>query len=152
MNEKSWLHSKFMLVIVGCMAVLYILIMGNLLFVSGRTPRMHYQYNLVPFETIRPLLLERERYHTEAWVKNLFGNIVLFIPLGIWIPWLFRRCRLFLTFTSTVVLLLLGVEVTQLITRVGSFDVDDIILNTIGAWIGYAGFKLILCSGRRTRN
>ncbi|WP_339302781.1 VanZ family protein [Paenibacillus sp. FSL R5-0519] len=152
MNEKSWLHSKFMLVIVGCMAVLYILIMGNLLFVSGRTQGLYYQYNLVPFETIRPLLLERERYHTDAWVKNLFGNIVLFIPLGIWIPWLFRRCRSFLTFTSTVVLLLLGVEVTQLITRVGSFDVDDIILNTIGAWIGYAGFKLILYSRRRTRN
>ncbi|MEK4526314.1 MULTISPECIES: VanZ family protein [Paenibacillus] len=112
----------------------------------------YYQYNLVPFETIRPLLMERERYNTDTWVKNLFGNIVLFIPLGIWIPWLFRRSRTFLTFTSTVVLLLLGVEVTQLITRVGSFDVDDIILNTIGAWIGYAGFKLVLCSQKRTRN
>jgi len=152
MSEKSWLHSKWILATVGFMAVLYILIMGNLLFVSGRTPGMYYQYNLVPFETIRPLLLERERYHTDAWVKNLFGNIVLFIPLGIWIPWLFRRCRSFLTFTSTVVLLLLGVEVTQLITRVGSFDVDDIILNTIGAWVGYAGFKLFLLSPGKTRN
>ena len=72
--------------IVACMAVLYILIMGILLFVSGRTPSMYYQYNLVPFETIRPLLMERERYNTDTWVKNLFGNIVLFIPLGIWIP------------------------------------------------------------------
>lgn len=152
MNEKSWLHSKWILATVGFMAVLYVLIMGNLLFVSGRTQGLYYQYNLVPFETIRPLLLERERYHTDAWVKNLFGNIVLFIPLGIWIPWLFRRCRSFLTFTSTVVLLLLGVEVIQLITRVGSFDVDDIILNTVGAWIGYAGFKLFLLSPGKTRN
>ncbi|WP_339242024.1 VanZ family protein [Paenibacillus sp. FSL R5-0517] len=152
MNEKSWLHSKWILATVGFMAVLYVLIMGNLLFVSGRTQGLYYQYNLVPFETIRPLLLERERYHTDAWVKNLFGNIVLFIPLGIWIPWLFRRCRSFLIFTSTVVLLLLGVEVIQLITRVGSFDVDDIILNTVGAWIGYAGFKLFLLSPGKTRN
>ncbi|WP_342572728.1 VanZ family protein [Paenibacillus sp. FSL R5-0749] len=152
MNEKSWLHSKWILATVGFMAVLYVLIMGNLLFVSGRTQGLYYQYNLVPFETIRPLLLERERYHTDAWVKNLFGNIVLFIPLGIWIPWLFRRCRSFLIFTSTVVLLLLGVEVIQLITSVGSFDVDDIILNTVGAWIGYAGFKLFLLSPGKTRN
>ncbi|MGN7412516.1 VanZ family protein [Paenibacillus sp. SAF-068] len=152
MNEKSWIHSKFMLVIVACMAVLYILIMGSLLFVSGRTPGLYYQYNLIPLETIRPLLLERERYHTDAWVKNLFGNIVLFMPLGVWIPRLFRRCRSFLIFTFTVILLLLGVEVTQLITRVGSFDVDDIILNTIGAWIGYAGFKLFLFSSGKTRN
>ncbi|WP_375137230.1 VanZ family protein [Paenibacillus pabuli] len=133
------------------MALLYVLIMGNLLFVSGRTPGVKYQYNLVPLETIKPLLLEKNRYSTESWVKNLFGNIVLFIPLGIWIPWLFCRCRRFLPFTGVVVLLLLAVEITQLITRVGSFDVDDIILNTMGAWIGYIGFALFIYSQRRTR-
>ncbi|SEK29029.1 VanZ family protein [Paenibacillus sp. OK003] len=152
MNEGSWFYSRWMLTIVACMALLYVLIMGNLLFVSGRTPGMNYQYNLVPLETIKPLLFEKNRYHTEAWVKNLFGNIVMFIPLGIWIPWLFRRCRTFLPFTGIVVLLLLAVEITQLITRVGSFDVDDIILNTVGAWIGYIGFVLFIYSQRRTRN
>ncbi|WP_405156517.1 VanZ family protein [Paenibacillus sp. FSL K6-0108] len=152
MNEGSWLYSRWMLVIVGCMAVLYMLIMGNLLFVSGRTPGVNYQYNLVPLETIKPLLFEKNRYHTEAWVKNLFGNIVLFIPLGVWIPWLFRRFQRFLPFTGIVVLLLFAVEVTQLISRVGSFDVDDIILNTVGAWIGYIGFALFIFLQRRTRN
>ncbi|MDK8190741.1 VanZ family protein [Paenibacillus sp. UMB7766-LJ446] len=152
MNEGSWLHSRRMLAIVACMAVLYMLIMGNLLFVNGRTPGVNYQYNLVPLETIKPLLFERDRYHTEAWVKNLFGNIVLFIPLGIWIPWLFRRCRKFWPFTGVVVLLLFAVEVTQLITRLGSFDVDDIMLNTVGAWIGYIGFALFLYSQGKTRD
>ncbi|KOY17434.1 hypothetical protein AMS66_05730 [Paenibacillus xylanivorans] len=141
-----------MLAIVACMATLYVLIMGNLLFVSGRTPGVNYQYNLVPLETIKSLLFEKNRYHTEAWVKNLFGNIILFIPLGIWIPWLFRRYRKILPFTGVVVLLLFAVEVIQLITRVGSFDVDDIILNTMGAWIGYIGFAFFIFSQRRTRN
>ncbi|WP_258166497.1 VanZ family protein [Paenibacillus sp. PCH8] len=150
MSEQSWLHSRWMLIIVICMAALYTLIMCNLLFVSGRAPGPNYQYNLAPFETIRPLLLERERYNTDTWVKNLFGNIVLFIPLGIWMPWLFRKCRRFLSFTSIVVMVLLAVEVTQLIARVGSFDVDDIILNTIGAWIGYAGYQLFIFSLRKT--
>ncbi|WP_053779881.1 VanZ family protein [Paenibacillus xylanivorans] len=152
MNEDSWLHSIWMLAIVACMATLYVLIMGNLLFVSGRTPGVNYQYNLVPLETIKSLLFEKNRYHTEAWVKNLFGNIILFIPLGIWIPWLFRRYRKILPFTGVVVLLLFAVEVIQLITRVGSFDVDDIILNTMGAWIGYIGFAFFIFSQRRTRN
>ncbi|QOS78626.1 VanZ family protein [Paenibacillus sp. JNUCC31] len=143
MNKGSWLRSRWVLAIVACMAALYMLFMGNLLFVSGRTPGMNYQYNLVPLETIKPLLFERYRYHTESWVKNLFGNIVLFIPLGIWIPWLFRRCRKFFTFTGTVVVLLFAVEFTQFITRVGSFDVDDIILNTLGAWMGYIAFTLL---------
>ncbi|WP_440119079.1 VanZ family protein [Paenibacillus sp. QZ-Y1] len=152
MSGKSWLYSRWMLAIVTCMAALYTLIMCNLLFVSGRAPGPNYQYNFIPLETIRPLLLERERYNTDTWVKNLFGNIVLFIPLGIWIPWLFRGCRTFLTLTGIVVMLLMIVEVTQLVTRVGSFDVDDIILNTIGAWIGYTGFRLCISSQRRTRD
>lgn len=130
--------------LVAVFAIVYLWIMGNLLFIHGRAPGDRYQYNLVPLETIGPLLLERERYSTEAWVKNLFGNIVLFIPLGIWIPWLFRPCRTGLKFTMTVIVLLLAVELAQLVLRVGSFDVDDIILNTIGAWIGNIVFRLFI--------
>jgi glycopeptide antibiotics resistance protein len=126
--------------------------MCSLLFFKGRTQAVHYQYNFVPFETIRPLLLERENYTTDAWVKNLFGNIVLFIPLGIWVPWLFRHYRSWLKLTLIVVFLLLLVETIQLITRVGSFDVDDIILNTFGAWIGFSSFRLFIDWPRKTRS
>ena len=58
--------------------------------------------------------------------------------------WLFRSCRTGLKFTWTVILLLLAVELAQLVLRVGSFDVDDIILNTLGAWIGYIAFRLFI--------
>lgn len=152
MSRRAWLYSKPVLAFITFLAVIYTLIMCNLLFFSGRAPGVNYHYNLVPFETIRPLLLERERYSTEAWVKNLFGNIVLFVPLGIWIPWLFHRCRSWFRLTLIVVLILLLVETIQLITRVGSLDVDDIILNTIGAWIGFAGFRLFIGSPRKTRS
>lgn len=128
-------------------SVIYVLFMGNLLFFKGRTVGLTYQYNWIPFETIRPLFLEREKYTTEAWVKNLFGNIVLFIPLGVCIPVLFRKCRSFLKLTVTVILILFAVELMQLVTRVGTFDVDDIILNTLGAWIGYGGLRFLMHVG-----
>ncbi|MGF6355608.1 glycopeptide antibiotics resistance protein [Paenibacillus sp. 4624] len=152
MSRRALLYSKRVLAFITFLAVIYTLIMCNLLFFSGRAPGVNYQYNLVPFETIRPLLLERERYSTEARIKNLFGNIVLFIPLGIWIPWLFHRYRSWFRLTFIVVLILLLVETIQLITRVGSLDVDDIILNTVGAWIGFAGFRLLIGSPRKTRS
>lgn len=103
-------------------------------------------------ETIGPLIWHREHFTTDTWIKNLFGNIVLFIPLGIWIPWLFRRYRSWAKLTSIVVLILLLVETIQLITRVGTFDVDDIILNTAGAWIGFGGFRRFTGLGGKTRS
>ncbi|PAF32964.1 VanZ family protein [Paenibacillus sp. 7516] len=144
MQKGRGIYKPWIVVLVAVFAIVYLWNMGNLLFIHGRVSGERYQYNLVPLETIGPLLLERERYSTEAWVKNLFGNIVLFIPLGIWIPWLFRPFRTGLKFTTTVIMLLLAVELAQLVLRVGSFDVDDIILNTLGAWIGYIAFRLFI--------
>ena len=39
-------------------------------------------------------------------------------------------------------LLSLGVEVVQLLTRVGTFDVDDVLLNTIGVALGYVVYLI----------
>jgi glycopeptide antibiotics resistance protein len=41
------------------------------------------------------------------------------------------------------------VEVFQLLTRVGSFDVDDLLLNTIGGLAGYILF--VICNAIRRR-
>lgn len=138
MQKKTWTGSRRWTLCVALFAAAYLLFMGNLLFANGRVPGESYRYNLIPFETVKPLLLEKHKFTTEAWVKNLFGNIVLFIPLGLWIPVLFPSFRTFFRFTAAVIVLLLAVELTQLVTRVGTFDVDDLMLNTLGAWLGYA--------------
>ena len=44
----------------------------------------------------------------------------------------------------------LCVEIIQLFTRVGSFDVDDILLNTIGGVLGYIIF--LICNGIRRKH
>ena len=74
-------------------------------------------------------------------LRNLLGNIVLFIPLGLFLPGLFRAQRRFSVFLPTVALLILAVELLQVLTMLGSADVDDLLLNCAGASLGFAGFR-----------
>jgi glycopeptide antibiotics resistance protein len=67
----------------------------------------------------------------------LIGNFVGFAPLGFFLPVLFIRQRGFATFIITVVLALICLELVQLLTMRGSFDIDDIILNAVGACLGF---------------
>ena len=92
--------------------------------------------NLKPFSTIK--LMYRGKYmHTDFQYKNLGGNLLGFVPLGIFLPLLFRRLRLFPAVIAVVFMVSLGYEVIQLCTGLGVFDVDDLILNTAGGMIGF---------------
>ncbi|WP_127496711.1 VanZ family protein [Paenibacillus glycanilyticus] len=136
-------------VILLTLFILYSLIMIKLLFIRDSSYRWPvYNYNLVPFHTIKSLIYHRHAYNTDAWVKNLFGNIVLFIPLGVCLPLLSRSLFHAARSLAAIILILFLVESIQLVTRVGSFDVDDIILNTLGAVIGLAFIKLFMFASR----
>lgn len=92
--------------------------------------------NLVPFKEIM-----RYKLGSRLFIKNVIGNVVLFIPYGIFAS-LYAKLEkpfhaLCLVFFASVT-----VETTQLlIGRV--FDIDDIILNVIGGLIGYGIYKVI---------
>ena len=76
---------------------------------------------------------------TSSWIFD-FGNIVAFIPFGVLIPLLYRiRFGKFITFFILAILVL---ETLQALTYLGSFDVDDVISNTLGAAIGYIAFRI----------
>lgn len=112
-----------------------------MLFGFGRYPYTDYSYNLVPFATIRHFL-NIDRFNTTTWVVNLIGNIGVFIPFGILLPavgmkQVLKAYRIFL-------IALIALELAQLISKRGSLDIDDVILNSLGFWMGY----LIYCAGR----
>jgi glycopeptide antibiotics resistance protein len=96
--------------------------------------------NLHPFSTIR--LFSSNRVSTEYSYKNIGGNIVGFIPLGILLPLLFPFFKNILKVTGAVFLLSLLFETTQLFAGIGVFDVDDLILNTFGGIIGYCIYAM----------
>lgn len=69
-------------------------------------------------------------------IKNLFGNLIMFFPMGIYLPYFSKYLNRISTFTITMILILLVIEIIQVVTRLGSFDIDDFILNMLGAYIG----------------
>lgn len=76
---------------------------------------------------------------TMSWLYD-FGNIAAFIPFGIIIPLLYHtRFRKFITL---FILVISSLEVLQSLTFLGTFDVMDIISNTLGAIIGFVAYKV----------
>lgn len=127
----------------------YLLLMGYILFYAsffGREEHADYRYNLTLFQEIgRYYYLGIRTGSWNLFFMNVIGNICVFIPFGILLPKLFVRCKnIFLTVLLSFELSLC-VEIIQLVTKVGSFDVDDLLLNTMGGLCGFLIYTI--CSG-----
>lgn len=109
----------------------------------GRTDvHREYQYNLVLFREIRRFIQYRHILGTTAVLINVAGNVAVFIPFGAALPALFERIHSFgqvliLSFATS-----LAAETMQLVLKVGCFDVDDLLLNTIGGCLGYVTYRI----------
>ena len=95
--------------------------------------------NLIPFSTIGAYISD---INSDISIINILGNIIPFIPMGFIIPMAFPSFRNFMKTMITCLLLICSIEILQLIFYVGSFDVDDIILNQISCIIGFVLFKV----------
>ena len=76
-------------------------------------------------------------------ITELYLNIMLFIPMGYFLPYLFkwfRRDDIKLKVTVASFLISLSLENIQLITKRGFYDIDDIVCNTLGGFLGGALF------------
>ena len=83
------------------------------------------------------------------WIRNIGGNLVLLMPLGILLPILWNKFRGLKVMIITGLSISFMIEALQLLSvlignRGRAFDVDDLILNTIGAGIGYGLYYLYL--------
>lgn len=96
--------------------------------------------NLVPFKTIK--LMQSNALTTTYKVENVAGNIAGFIPLGFLFPLLFVSMRKAWKTIMLIFFISLCFETFQLITALGVFDVDDLILNTSGGIAGYLLYKI----------
>lgn len=134
-----------LLFIVYVVLLLYFLLFSEM---YGRTgPRMEYAYNLELFKEIKRFWTYRDILGPYVVFGNLAGNVLIFIPFGFFLPMASRYRRMFTTLIYSI-FLSLSVETVQLFTRIGSFDVDDILLNTIGGCLGYIIYALC-CYTRR---
>lgn len=126
--------------------IIYLLVLFYLLFFSetyGRTMDSGYRYNIEPFKEIRRFWDNRESLGWECVLTNLLGNIVAFAPFGFFLPMLCRAGKNVFGCVAMSAGFSLLVEAVQLFSKVGAFDVDDILLNALGGLVGFLGHYLI---------
>ncbi|WP_257215905.1 VanZ family protein [Fredinandcohnia onubensis] len=120
-------------------------------FAFSRTEGGEFRYNLTPFSTIKNYFTYYDHFPIHIWIINIAGNIGVFIPFGIVLPILFPKLSNFLLFIFAFVIGITSLEVLQLFSMLGSFDIDDIILNTVGAVIGYILLQIMRVRKRRRK-
>ena len=96
-----------------------------------------YYGNYVPFKTIVPYLSGEPSWAIA--IRNLAGNILPFVPVGLIAPFLYRPLT-WKYVLGVAILFAVAIEGVQVIFRTGIFDVDDILLNILGIVIGYSAF------------
>lgn len=136
--------------------IVYFAVLFYFLFFAesmGRTySERDYHYNLIPFREIKRFITHCEVLGLETVILNIVGNVMAFLPFGIFLPIISKHCRIFwFTLLYSFELSLL-VELIQLVTKVGSFDVDDILLNTLGGVIGYLVYRAGIFFLKRKHN
>ena len=92
--------------------------------------------NFIPFKEIL-----RYKVGSKVFMRNILGNILLFVPFGLFVSYIMKTRKvtpiLFISLVTSGV-----IEYTQL--KIGrTFDIDDIILNVVGGFVGYLIF--IIC-------
>jgi glycopeptide antibiotics resistance protein len=129
-------------------AVCYVIIMMDMLFrfnyIIDADRVLVRDYNLVPFKTILAFIREAsgsfEVFSPSG--LNLLGNIVLFIPCGVYVMVLQKNPR-FRRSLAVLPLIFIAVEAIQFAFDLGVGDIDDVLLNTLGGLLGILSYLLL---------
>lgn len=126
-KEKIVLYKELLMLIF----IIYILL---LYYIVTYQDNNYGTNNLTLFKEIF-----RYKITSRLFIRNVLGNIMLFVPLGIFISYYIKLKKLYPCFILSI-LISSCIEFIQ--TKIGrTFDVDDIILNTLGGIIGYFIYK-----------
>ncbi len=121
--------------------LIYFLFFADML---GRTNSVQtYDHNLILFREIRRFWRYRAQIGFPYVFLNLAGNVLVFMPFGFLLPIMSRRLRGFFRIVLLGLALSFIVECIQYFSHTGCFDVDDLLLNTIGAALGFLVFAIV---------
>lgn len=147
-NKASRSFAGFLFIVYSVVAI------GIILFKHNDGQKSHFgedinrdalrknisQGNYIPFSTARYYITGTDKLRYS--VENLIGNILLFVPAGILLPLVFRKIDNFKKIIRTSLIASFVLEIIQLFFILGNFDVDDILLNILGATIGFGLYIL----------
>jgi len=112
-----------------------------LFFLDSRDyPQLPYEIKYMPFDTIREYFFHVFYYDKIEFLKNIFGNIILFIPYG-FLGILYPKLNQFRWTLISFFIIINIIEFSQYYFKRGMSDIDDVILNTLGTVIGFLIYK-----------
>ena len=129
--------------VVYLMVLLYYLLFADRGYTVGG-------YNTTPFAEITRYIRYRHSLGVQRVIWNLGGNILGFVPFGYLLSRIARQFGNVFPVILSCLLFSFFVEGIQLVAQVGCFDVDDIILNTVGGAIGCI-LRLVVDRVRRNK-
>lgn len=155
MNKRERIETVFLYGVFIC----YIILLVKIFFLSrvsiGELFNSHRMYdrsvNLIPFKSIGEFISGSSANLKRFAFGNVVGNIFVFIPLGVYVL-LFKSNKRVINNLLLIVILSLIVELIQWLLSIGTADIDDIILNSIGGFIGILAYKLLLLILRDEKN
>ena len=112
------------------------------LLLFSRAPGSERSVNLIPFASIADYAFSHSPGTGRVAFANVVGNILVFIPLGVYASWLRHRAPAWLAML-TVASVSVAVEIIQGVFAVGAADIDDVILNSVGGLIGMLAIWLL---------
>ena len=113
--------------------ILYILCLLSILFLVGRPPIRISTSWYIPEPTPFKTIISQLKYGSiNEIIRNIIGNLCLFIPLSFLLILKDNKYKNILRQTVIILPSILMTESLQMISNVGVFDIDDIILNYLG--------------------
>ncbi len=94
--------------------------------------------NLIPFATINRYLGVLDRPSGFGlFLYNVIGNMLILLPFGYFFPMVNKAVKKWWVFVCVALIFILCIEAMQYVSMSGTLDVDDVLLNLMGALIGY---------------
>lgn len=100
--------------------------------------------NIIPFHNTFGYIMGSDRFNLDIILHNTVGNILIFVPLGVLLPILSKKYSTFSKVFVSGFKITFTIEILQFFLQIGQFDIDDIILNTLGTIIGYSFIRLLI--------
>ena len=149
----DWKREALLLLMYVNLAVLLRLTFFPMGRVNGRVqPLVLYTAAVYPFRiNWIPLVRLRDFARKQDLLLNVVGNAVMFIPSGIILPVVYPRLNRFWKVLLAGIGLSLAIELLQLPFSVRASDVDDLLLNTLGAILGYGIYAAVRAWKQRSK-
>lgn len=125
-------YKSFLKIVLIAFLAYYFIVLFYCFFLSRNQSATRPEVNFIPFDFFR--LMKEGNYEYEYYFL-MFGNIAVFFPLGLLLTALFNgKHKILLVILPFVISG--GIELLQYIFRYGWPDIDDVIFNVLGFYIG----------------